>query len=363
MKTKLLLAFFSMLMATAAWADVEINETTFPDENFRQLLLTRWYGIDGVLTDEEIASVPAIEVNGKRIKSLEGIEYFTALTLLSCSVNELTELDVSKNTALTTLKCYSNQLTTLDVSKNTELTTLYCHYNQLTALDVSQNTALRFLDCSINQLTTLDVSQNTALRELHCGDNPLVALDVSRNTALYYLSCYNNQLQTLDVSQNTALTLLYCYDNQLTTLDLSQNTALNVLYCYQNQIKDGGMDALVASLPTISGGGLRVIYNENEGNVMTIDQVAAAKAKGWIPYYYTGELSDWGTQIWNIYDGSEPANPKGDLNGDGKTDMADAVSVLNLMAEGSDDSAADLNGDGKVDIADFVSVLNLMAEQ
>jgi len=39
------------------------------------------------------------------------------------------------------------------------------------------------------------------------------------------------------------------------------------------------------------------------------------------------------------------------------------VSILNLMAEGSDDSAADLNGDGKVDIADFVSVLNLMAGQ
>ena len=35
----------------------------------------------------------------------------------------------------------------------------------------------------------------------------------------------------------------------------------------------------------------------------------------------------------------------------------------NTQAEGGDNSAADLNGDGKVDIADFVSVLNLMAEQ
>ena len=59
----------------------------------------------------------------------------------------------------------------------------------------------------------------------------------------------------------------------------------------------------------------------------------------------------------------ELAENKGDLNGDSKVDIADAVSILNLMAEGSDDSAADLNGDGKVDIADFVSVLNLMAEQ
>ena len=53
---------------------------------------------------------------------------------------------------------------------------------------------------------------------------------------------------------------------------------------------------------------------------------------------------------------------KGDLNGDGKVDIADAVSILNVMAEGSNDKAADLNGDDKVDIADFVSVLNIMAE-
>ena len=51
----------------------------------------------------------------------------------------------------------------------------------------------------------------------------------------------------------------------------------------------------------------------------------------------------------------------GDLNGDGKVDIADAVSILNMMAEGGYDKAADLNGDETVDIADFVSVLNIMA--
>jgi len=59
----------------------------------------------------------------------------------------------------------------------------------------------------------------------------------------------------------------------------------------------------------------------------------------------------------------ELAENPGDLNGDSKVDIADAANILNLMAEGSDDSAADLNWDGKVDIADFVSVLNLMAGQ
>lgn len=53
----------------------------------------------------------------------------------------------------------------------------------------------------------------------------------------------------------------------------------------------------------------------------------------------------------------------GDVNNDGNIDIADAVSVLNVMAEGGEDLTADINGDGKVDIADFVTVLNMMAEE
>ena len=45
--------------------------------------------------------------------------------------------------------CHNNQLTTLDVSKNTALTRLRCHNNQLTSLDVS-NTDMKYLYCSVN---------------------------------------------------------------------------------------------------------------------------------------------------------------------------------------------------------------------
>jgi hypothetical protein len=53
----------------------------------------------------------------------------------------------------------------------------------------------------------------------------------------------------------------------------------------------------------------------------------------------------------------------GDINGDGTIDIADAVAILNFMAESNNNPVADLNGDGVVDIADFVAVLNLMAQQ
>ena len=211
---------------------------------------------------EKIAAITSLDVAGSydnpgTLTSLRGIEYFesleelfclynqltaldvsrnTALTELRCDYNQLTALDVSRNTALTELRCDYNQLTSLDVSRNTALTELRCDYNQLTSLDVSRNTALTYLDCNNNQLTELDVSRNTALTELDCSGNPLTTLDISMNTALTKLYCAINELTTLDVSRNTALTELNCANNELTTLDVSQNTALTVLSCFSNEL-------------------------------------------------------------------------------------------------------------------------------
>ena len=328
---QLLISLFACLFATTALANVIIDVTNFPDENFRKWVWSQSYGSDYVLTDTEIADVTVISVSDLQIQDLKGIEFFTALTELECGMNELTTLDVSKNTALNVLKCNSNQLTALDVTKNTALTELSCDWNQLTALDVSENTALESLVCSGNQLTTLDVSKNTALKTLNCsrckltaldvtkntvltelncnsgqltaldvsqntlltslqcGGNQLTSLDVTQNTALTELSCSANGLTTLDVSKNTALTNLNCNMNQLTTLDVSKNTLLSNLYFYMNQIKGSAMDALIESLPNGDNNMMFVIWNVTEGNVMTSIQVAAAKAKGWIPYCFDGE--------------------------------------------------------------------------
>ena len=175
---------------------------------------------------------------------------------------------------------------------------------------MSNNTALTSLGCDGNQLTALDVSNNTALTYLWCSDNELTALDVSNNTALTTLGCSSNQLKALDVSNNTALTGLFCYNNQLTALDVSKNTELTELDCYGNQIKGESMDALVSSLPE-TGGALYVYDNIwcIEGNVMTKAQVAAAKAKGWTPYYF-----DWG---WKEYEGGIPESVTVTIGEDG----------------------------------------------
>ena len=151
-------------------AGVAIDDTNFPDANFRTIVEHYDINKDSSLSDTEIAAVKAINCSYIGITNLKGIEYFTSLEELYCSENQLTALDVSKNTALNELWCDANQLTALDVSKNTALTRLNCYENQLTALDVSKNTALTDLDCRNNQLTSLDIS-NTDMSGLDCDGN------------------------------------------------------------------------------------------------------------------------------------------------------------------------------------------------
>lgn len=195
--------------------DVRIDLAHFPDENFRDRVAFYCGKDDGdALSQDELNGVTELIIDHAYIKDLTGIELFPNLEKLDCKYNNLTRLDVSKNTKLTVLYCESNHLTSLDLSKNTALTELNCQDNQLTSLDLSKNTALTKLDCALNPLTSLDVSNNTALTYLNCNDNQLTSLDLSKNTALTKLGCHDNQLTSLDLSKNTALDTLDCSGNK-----------------------------------------------------------------------------------------------------------------------------------------------------
>lgn len=249
MKKKLLSILLCLVMVvgslpTAAFAAgyVEINETNFPDAKFRSFVKENLdKNKDDILDAMEIAAVKMIEANKMGIKSLEGVGFFTALETLKCWDNELTGLDLSKNTALKDLQCSNSKLQSLDLSQNPNLTQLYCGRNPLTTLDLSKNAKLKVLNCSgfanrRTKLTELDLSQNTALESLDCSINELKQLNVSGCTALKKLSCSSNQLTTLDVSKNVNLTFLNCGSNQLTALDVSNNPKLEDLSCDYNSL-------------------------------------------------------------------------------------------------------------------------------
>ena len=148
------------LNGTAAKAanDVAINETNFPDAVFRNYV---WENFDqdknGSLNEIEIGNVTKIDVSGTMlegrvtddgidfsgytsngVKSVKGIELFPNLKTLECSCNDITELDVSKNTALESLGCSHNKLTLLDLSSNPNLYYLSCSFNDIYFIDLTK---------------------------------------------------------------------------------------------------------------------------------------------------------------------------------------------------------------------------------
>ena len=221
MKHQKLLTLLFMSLPLASHAGIVISEESFPDSKFRDFLLAQPYGTDGVITDAEIADIKNLSVPNMEIVKLQGIEYFTALTELQCSANDLETLDLSNNESLTALTCANNKLKTLTLPTGP---------------------TLKYVDCSYNRLVLLDLSNHASIKNLNCSNNSIALLTLPENSALTWMDCS------------------------------------------MNQIGKSPMESLINSMPTISSGTFRVIKQDfhDEGNVAcTTEQISAVKAKGW----------------------------------------------------------------------------------
>ena len=264
-----LVMVFSLLpfTASAASSGTPINDTNFPDPVFREYVL-KIVG-SSVLTEEKARQIEVLDVSddnikevlGKRapITSLMGIRYLNYVKDLNCSGQKLTTLNLELNSRVEKLNCSGNQLTglwldprgnslryltcsvneltALDLSKSPELTELSCSSNKLTALDLSANKKLQKIVAQTNALTTLDTRNLPELTDLYLwGNHDLKSIDVSKNTKLEFLSVSHCKLTSLNVSNNRKLVKLYVDDNQLTALDVRSNYMLKKLGCYENQL-------------------------------------------------------------------------------------------------------------------------------
>ena len=366
---------------------IAINETTFPDANFRSHILAQTYGKDGYLTDEEITKITSLDLRSKGIASLRGLKYFTALTSLYIQGNQINETEMEhvvrelptpevngtlrvknlsgsgdenhintvqagvarrknwnvwamRNGTPTDLPYYQATIVATKINEETFPDTQFRNhilnndygYNYgdgsgyLTYEDIE---GAKEIDVARERIKSLKgIEYFTALEELSCWENQLTDLDVSKNTKLRYLTSFANNLTALDVSNNTALELLNCSYNKLTTLDVSKNTALTDLSCYHNNIKGDDMVNLILGLPrnTSNHEHTFVVMNEveDECNVCTKEQVAFVKALGWTTYCSSN-------QKLVPYEGSDPYK-KGDVNEDGVVNVADIATVIDIMA-------------------------------
>ncbi len=253
------------------------------DQTFLSWLLDYDQNNDGFIQKNEVIGVKELLIAQRKIKSLAGIEYFVNLELLDCSHNELTELDLSKNTALKEIYCYGNKIDTINVSNSEALEKFNCSNNRIRSIDVTHNPKLKYLDCSMNNgsmtsdnygiqkidvtknpelevleanylhISNIDVTKNPKLKKLDIGlscytlENkfkPIEEIDLSNNPELEYLNCMGGNepetgLKFLDLSHNPRLLALNTYGNpRLTKLDLSKNINLNSLNCSHNALQE-----------------------------------------------------------------------------------------------------------------------------
>ncbi len=263
-----LLAFvsvFSLLDCRVNASDgVEINDTNFPDDNFREKIV-RPFDLDGDnwLSDSEIDKVTkitidrhsAIDSHSVVVESMEGIDYFSNLEELQTDV-KMDTLDVSVfpklkflgcgdcdlkkiilNESITAISCgYNNNLKTIDVSKCKNLKILYIAYTGIETLDLSNNQKLEELYIDDTKIKNIDLKSNKSLKRFWCPECNLTALDVSTCPELTHLSCWGNKITKLDLTNNKKLELLYCGQNNITELNLDNNNNLSILDCVENKI-------------------------------------------------------------------------------------------------------------------------------
>lgn len=213
-------------------SEISVSEAA----GFTGIIACDYRSINNLTGIEAFVNLSQPYCDGNNLTTLD-VSKNTALIVLDCSGNQLTSLDLSKNTALKLMDCSTNKITGINVSKNTQLKMLICYDNELPSVDVSKNTLLEHLDISFNQLAGIDVSKNTVLKVLQCSANLLTGLDASKNVNLETLDISQNAFAAVDVTKNTVLEVLNCRSNMIASINLSKNLNLKTLLCYENQIK------------------------------------------------------------------------------------------------------------------------------
>ncbi len=236
------------------------------DKNFALHLKAR-----GIVKDEnsikysEVKDVKKLEdgpiasIYDTGVKSLDGIEYFTALETIDWrNFTELSSIDLSWNVNLKKLLLGAGKFTSLDLSKNVNLEELELRAGEFTSLDLSKNVNLKILRfynsagavnsldlTSCTKLTTVAIERNVledfrigecpALEHLALTGNSLASLDLSGCPALQRVSLDDNKLTSLTFAGNCDnLYWLHCDSNKLTTLDVSGCKNLQQLSCRNN---------------------------------------------------------------------------------------------------------------------------------
>ncbi|MDO6802575.1 thrombospondin type 3 repeat-containing protein, partial [Wenyingzhuangia sp. 1_MG-2023] len=183
----------------------------------------------------DVATMTFLDITGRCIIDMSGIELFTSLEELQMSGNNVVNIDLSNNTLLKVLNIRGNKLESLDLTNQVNLVELYAGANNLTSIDLSNNLLLTRLSLKGNKLDSLDLTANELLVYIEVQGNVLEELLLGYKMSLQYLYAGTNKLKTIDVSQALNLIVLDLENNLLEgTLNLDRNTCLLIVNLNHN---------------------------------------------------------------------------------------------------------------------------------
>ena len=210
--------------APTATPVVAAFKTLIPDDNFRKAVNELIFG--GAVKDNEnlTAEMQAkiaeytgkLDISGKEITNLLGIQYFTGITELDCSHNNIALLDLSKLPNLTNVKADYNDLADVTLAKDGKPETLNLANNNLATLNLAGYTTVKSLDVSNNKLTTLNLAGLYQLTTLDCSDNALSSFGVEGLVGLETLISDGNAVLAMNVSSLKNLKVLENRKSEIT---------------------------------------------------------------------------------------------------------------------------------------------------
>ena len=280
------------LALTTAQASVVINSTNFPDQGFRDAIA--WADADGngVLSDEEIASIEQLQLSSPT--SLKGLEYLTnirqldvytdgsddspsnAITTFDGSIlphlfylsfggmNGLTSIDLSKNTEFEQLNIYQGAknlatlklpasvtmigladtplLTALDVNQYPKLQSFSMTHTGITDLDFSNHPYMSYVGVFGDEeksdvLNTLNLENCTSLENVDIRFTTIKSLSMKHLPTVRTLMMLNNDITTITIDDCEVFNDITCDQNVLGTLYVKNNPQLHVINCQDNKLQ------------------------------------------------------------------------------------------------------------------------------
>ena len=247
--------------------DILIDESVFPDEGFRNYVLS------------------LIDLDGSGSLSAKERSDVTEINIWygSSAVKDYTGLALFPN------RCpHTDGVVTLDVSGNPLLELLDTELCYITELDLTHNPALKKLNLLCAGLTSLDLSGCPALEELLI-ESPLEALDLSANENLVLLCCCGVKLPAITFGNHAALEILELNGSTFETfpdlrafpnltelrlegcgldaLDLGGNPKLSVLFCTGNSFNTLDLSGCPILADLAKNGERRDDYDENDNGI------------------------------------------------------------------------------------------------